>query len=813
MRLVGMVRGLGLAGLILGFVAFGVPAVLLTAGMSHAQTASSIIVEGNRRVEADTIRSYFRTGNQERLDAAHIDAGIKALYATGLFQDIRISHRGGRLVVSVVENPVINRVAFEGNKKVKDEILQTEVQSKPRGTFSRPMVQADVARIVELYRRSGRFNVKVVPEIINLPNNRVDLVFKINEGGKIGIKEINFVGNHAFSSYRLKNEIKTSVSNLLSFLQTTDIYDPDRLEADRDLLRRFYLKHGYADVRILGVNAVYDPAKDGFIITFNIDEGPFYRFGTVDVQSNVRNIDPNALRSRLRMSPGDAYDADAVQKTVEDMTIEAAKRGYAFARVEPRGERDYAKHLVNITFLVEEGPRVYIERIDIHGNTRTRDYVIRREFDIGEGDAYNKALVDRAERRLKNLDYFKSVKITNEPGSAPDRVVLDVQVEEKSTGEFSVAGGYSTADGFIAEASVAERNLFGRGYYGRIGVSYGQYTRGVDLSFVDPYFLGYRIAFGIDLFAKQQYPNDYVSYETKTIGGTVRFGFTLSENWSLQLRYSGYTQAITTPNLFVACPINNPAQPLQYGCPTLPVLMALNQGTEFTSLVGYSLIYNSLDNNKNPSSGIYGELKQDFAGVGGDVKFIRSTVDLRYYHELFGDVIGVFHGQAGHLMGWGGNNLRILDMFQMGPNLVRGFEPSGIGPRDLSPNLFGDALGGTVYWGASLEAQMPLYFLPKEIGIKLAAFADAGSLWDYQGPVSNGYLELMCAAGSSNTRTVPTSIGPACFGDSDLVRTSAGVGLIWDSPFGPLRFDFAIPITKAPYDRVQEFRFSGGTKF
>ena len=432
----------------------------------------------------------------------------------------------------MVENPVINRVAFEGNKKAKDDQLKTEVQSKPRGTLSRPTVQADVQRIIEIYHRSGRFDVRVEPKIIELPNNRVDLVFEINEGDKTGVKEIRFVGAKAFSHGRLKDVIKTSESNWLSFLQTTDIYDPDRVEADRDLLRRFYLKHGYADVRIVSAVGEYDPAKKGFIITFTIDEGGQYHVGTVDVVSNVHAIDPASLRGRLKLSAGNVYNADLVEKTVEAMTIEAAKRGYAFATVRPRGDRNFETKTINLVFVVEEGTRAYIERINILGNIRTRDYVIRREFDISEGDAYNRALIDRAERRLKNLNYFKTVKITNEPGSAPDRVVINVNVEEMPTGEFSIAGGYSTADGFIAEVSVADRNLMGRGQFAKASVQFGQRTRGFDLSFVEPYLLGYRMAGGIDLFARQNLASTYVSYDSQTIGTNLRLGFALTEELS-----------------------------------------------------------------------------------------------------------------------------------------------------------------------------------------------------------------------------------------------------------------------------------------
>ena len=545
----GLAVCLVLAGILVGS---GIVAVA-SSGVAFAQSANSIVVQGNRRVEADTVRSYFKAGPGGQLGPAQIDDGIKSLYATGLFSDVRIEHSGGRLVINVVENPVINRVAFEGNKKAKDDQLKAEVQSKPRGTLSRPTVQADVQRIIEIYHRSGRFDVKVDPKIIELPNNRVDLVFEITEGQKTGVKLIRFVGAKAYSTGRLKDVIKTSESNWLSFLQTTDIYDPDRIEADRDLLRRFYLKHGFADVRIVSAVGEYDPAKKGFVVTFTIDEGAQYHVGTVNVVSNVRAINPASLRDSLKIGAGNVYNADLVEKSVEAMTIEAAKHGYAFANVRPRGDRDFERKVINLTFVVEEGTRAYIERINISGNTRTRDYVIRREFDIGEGDAYNRALIDRAERRLKNLNYFKTVKITNEPGSAPDRVVINVDVEEMSTGEFSVSGGYSTSDGFLAEVSVADRNLMGRGQFAKASVTYGQYSRGFTLSFVEPYLLGYRMAGGIDLFARQTLATSYVSYNTQTIGTNLRLGFALSEELSLTPHYSIYRQEITLPDQYNNC--------------------------------------------------------------------------------------------------------------------------------------------------------------------------------------------------------------------------------------------------------------------
>lgn len=825
-----VVRGLAYCCVVLGALLVGTAVITIAArDVALAQTARSIAVEGNRRVEADTIRSYFKPGPRGELDAMRIDEGLKALIATGLFQDVRINHSGGRIVVTVIENPVINRVAFEGNKKAKDEQIIAEVQSKPRGTLSRPTVQADVQRIIEIYNRSGRFNVRVEPKIIELPNNRVDLVFEINEGEKTGVLTINFVGNVAYSSSRLKDIIKTTSSNWLSFLQTTDIYDPDRLESDRDLIRRFYLKNGFADIRILSAVGEYDPAKKGFVVTFTLDEGSRYHVGTIDVQSNVRAIDAAELRGKLKLSAGSVYNADLVEKTVEGMTIEAAKRGYAFATVRPRGDRNFEAKTINLVFVVEEGPRVYIERLNIRGNTRTRDYVIRREFDIGEGDAYNRALIDRAERRLNNLNYFKKVRITNEPGSAPDRVVVNVDVEEKSTGNFSVAGGYSTADGWMAEVSVGETNLLGRGQFARAAVQYGQYARGIQLSFAEPYFLGYRLGAGIDVFIKNTLSSSYVSYGTKTAGMNLKLVFALNEEMSLSPRYSIYRQEITLPSYLQNCnninpdfvntfptpgavpaPIPLPNSQGQTDCyqdgeASLPVRRSLASGAATTSAFGYTLAYNTLDNNKAPTAGTYAELRQDFAGLGGNVNFIRSAIDARQYAEIIPDFIGVIRAQAGHIASWGSRDLRMLDHFQMGPNLVRGFQPAGIGPRDLTcysyANAACDALGGSLYWGLSAEVQTPLYFLPKEVGIKVAAFADAGSLWNYKGATS--WLP-----------PVPGATGEVMnYGDNSSMRSSVGVGILWDSPLGPIRFDFAYPITKQFYDRTQWFRFTGGTTF
>jgi outer membrane protein insertion porin family len=858
--IVGMrVRG----GLLAALIMFAVPvaaslAAMLASEPAVAQTVDSITVEGNRRVEVETIRSYFKPGPGGRLSQADIDDGLKALIETGLFQDVRINPAGGRLVVTVVENPVIGRIAFEGNKKVKDDQLSAEIQSKPRGTFSRPMVQSDAQRIVEIYRRSGRYDVRVNPEIIEQPNNRVDLIFTITEGQKTGVRSIEFIGNNYYSSYRLRDVIKTRESNLLSFLGGADTYDPDRVEADRDLIRRFYLKHGFADVQVVAALTEYDPDKKGFLVTFKIEEGQQYRVASVTYQSSISTLDPNSLSSFSRVNVGSLYNAEALEKSVEEMQIEASRRGYAFAVVRPRGDRNFENHTVSIVFAVDEGPRTYIERINIRGNTRTRDYVIRREFDISEGDAYNRALVDRAERRLKNLDFFKSVKIVTEPGSSSDRVILIVDLEEKSTGDFSVSGGYSTTDGALAEVSISERNFLGRGLFAKASVTYGQYARGYSLSFVEPYLLDYRVALGLDMYQRQQLANSYISYGTETLGFSPRLGFSLREDLALQLRYSIYQQKITLPQELANCN-NNPANGLlafnpspafaqlnglpaggtataggqsatdlsglglwcySDGEASLPVRKELQGGKTLTSALGYSLNYNTLDNNKNPTDGLLVDFKQDFAGVGGDVSYIKSAIDIKYYTPLVADIVGLIHAQGGILNQIGNDQIRMLDHFQMGPNLVRGFAPNGIGPRDINPFGTMDALGGTKYWGISAELQMPFWFLPKEVGLKGSVYADAGGLFDYKGPTSwaeTGEVNLPgCIPPTVGNATTPSNPG-TCLGlqydNGNVIRTSVGVGLIWQSPFGPLRFDYAVPLTKGQFDRVQQFKFGGGTSF
>jgi outer membrane protein insertion porin family len=801
--------------------------------------AQSIQVRGNQRVDAETVRSYF---SGERLDQDGIDRAVRAMYNSGQFSDVRVSRSGGNLIVSVRENSVVNSVTLNGNSKVKSDQLFSELQTKSRGAYSRAIVDADAERIREIYRRIGRSNASVNVTTEAAESGRINVTFNINEGAKTGIHSINFEGNQAYSAWRLKNIMQLTESNLLSFIKTSDVYDPDRLAADTDAIRRHYLKNGYIDARIVSSTAVYDEAKRGYVITIAIDEGEQYRVGTVAVDSRLPTVDEGQLRRRVQTSPGSIYNAEAVEKTVEGMTIDAARRGQPFVQVRPRGDRDNANRVINLGYTADEGPRVYIERINIRGNTRTRDYVIRREFDVGEGDAFNRSMLDRAERRLKQLSYFKTVKITQEPGSSPDRVVVNVDVEDQPTGQFSVGAGYSTSDGVLGEISVAEQNFLGRGQYIKLGVQGGQRSRGVDISFTEPFFLGYRLAAGFDLFSRFTDSSRTAGYTSRVTGGTIRFGLPVTDEFSVGVRYSLFQTQIKIPNT-VSQPFNDCVTPIGGITPGTIGALALDatnnclsngeaslaakesQGKRITSLVGLSFLYNSLDNPKNPTQGIFAELKPEVAGLGGDSRFIRVTADARYYHPLADDVIGMLRAQAGHIRAFGKDKLLITDHFNPGPGLVRGFAPGGIGARDISFDPKSGSLGGTTYYGATAEVTFPLFGLSKELGMRGAVFADAGTVFNYAGHSRFGFDALSgrtfgigtqgCTGGGIVTGTAPTYTQGNCFDVSNekVIRTSVGVGLLWQSPVGPIRFDYAVPLTKGKFDRIQNFRFSGGGTF
>jgi len=746
-----------------------------------AKARDYITVEGNRRIDAETVRSYFHAAPDGRFDEAARDAGLKALVATGLFDNVTIERKAERLVVHLKEAPVLDRVAFEGNKKIKDKDLAAIVESKPRGTLQRAAVQADVGRIVETYRHAGRNDVGVAPKIIDRGNDRVDLVYEVTEGKKSPVRQIEFVGNKVFGKRQLAAVIKTSATNMLSFLTGGDEYDPDRIGADREQLRLYYRSKGYADASITSAKAEYDPAVHGFTLTFAIDEGPLYRFGDINIACNVPGLESEKLRPLLVTRPGAVFNGNALDKSSEILATELAKLGFPFAQALPRTTRDAAARRIDVVFTIDQGPRTYVERIEIHGNTRTRDYVIRREFDIAEGDAYNKALIDRAERRLKNLNYFKTVKISPKPGSVADRVVLDVELEEQSTGDFAFSGGYSTTDGFLAEVKVGERNFLGTGKTLSATATYGQYARGIDLSASEPYFLGTRVSAGIELYGKQNTSSPYQSYGSDIYGATVQLGTPLTEQLGVIYRYSLYNQSITLNPTSLAA------------TPSLPIQQAALAGPAWVSAIGNTVTYSTLDNPKSPTSGINSQLKQDLAGLGGDVKFLRTTEDLRYYRPINDDVVSLVRAQGGYVTGWGGQQAPLLNSFFGGPTMVRGFAPNGIGPRDLTPGTTMDNVGGSTYWATTAELQSNIPGVPQEYGLKATAFVDAGSVFRYSGPT-----------------TFPGSSQSLQLANTNLLRSSVGAGLTWASPFGALTIDYAVPLTKASYDVVRPLRFGAG---
>ncbi len=750
--------------------------------MAAETTASSreaIVIDGNRRVDVETIRSHFHAAPGGRYDEASRDAALKSLIATGLFESVSIDRASEKLVVRVKEAPVLARVAFEGNRKVKDADLSAAIESKPSAALQRATVQSDTNRIIEIYRRAGRDEVSVKPEIIDRGNGRVDLVYAITEGAKTPVRKVEFTGNRAFGSRQLKAIIKTSAHSVLSFLTGGDTYDPDRIAQDRELIRTYYRSKGYADASVPSAGTEYDPAQKGFIVTFAVDEGPLYKFGNVEIVCNIPGVDPGQLSRLGLIRNGATFDGNALDKATDLLAIELSKLGHPFAHAAPRITRDQAAQRVDIAFVIDQGPRAYVERIDIHGNSRTRDYVIRREFDFGEGDPYNKTLIDRAERRLKNLNYFKTVKISSRPGSSPDRVVLDVETIDQPTGDINFAGGYGTTDGWLGEVKVSERNFYGTGYDVRASATFGQYARSINLSASEPYFLGTRVAAGVELFGRQADSTWYQSYGSNTYGAALVFGTPLTEQLGVQWRYSIYNQDITL-------------SPSSSGLTaSLPIQQAAAAGPAWVSQAGAATTFSTLDNNKTPTSGIRSQLSQDIAGLGGDVRFLRTTQDVRYYHQINSDVTAMVRGQGGYITGWGGQQAPLMNSFFGGPTMVRGFAPYGFGPRDLTPGSTQDNLGGSMYFATTAELQSGIPGVPDEYGLRASAFVDAGSVFGYRGPTSFSGQSIQVA-------------------DKNILRSSVGVGLTWASPFGALTVDYAVPLSKAAYDVVQPLRFSAG---
>jgi len=761
-------------------------------GAAFAQgVIKNIEVVGNRRVEPETVRSYLQFNVGDGYSAAKVDASIKALFATGLFADVSIQPKGSTIVVSVKENPIINQVAFEGNSEVDTPALTAEVQLKARSVFTRAKAQADVQRILDVYRRQGLFAASVEPKLIQLEESRVNLVFEITEGGATKVKGINFVGNHAFTDSQLRDIISTTQVGWFDFLKGTSIYDPDRMNLDRELIRQYYLKNGYADASVTAANAEIDRDGTGFLITFAIDEGQMYNFGAINIESGLPDVRPDDYRGDLLTHAGEVYDASEIDKTTERLTLAVADAGYAFARVRPRATPDLANHTISITYVVDEGPRIYIERINVIGNTRTKDFVIRREFRLAEGDAFNTLMVDRAKKRLKALGIFKDVDIKRRPGSAPDRVVLDVIVQEQSTGELSFGAGYSTNEGVIGDVSITERNLFGNGQYLRLALA-GSFERmQVDLSFTEPRFLDRNLSAGFDLFYKQIDYRDESGFSQRKAGGQIRLGFPIAENLWMQTQYG-----LSRDEIFDVS--YNASKAIKEACGATNLTdNSSSPGCRdrgyWTSLVGTTITYDKRNNPTNPNRGYFLQAGTDFAGLGGDAQYWRVNAEARAYYPITEKITLVGRAIGGTIQGWGGQDVRLLDAFFKGGETVRGFDRAGYGPRDLSSSNH-DALGGQTYWATTAEVRFPLPYVPEDMGLSGAIFADAGSLFGATG----GAKQVL---------------SPAELADSDSIRSSVGASIMWNSPVGPIRMDFAKVLTKERYDETQFFRFGASSRF
>lgn len=752
---------------------------------AEAAVVSRVEVSGNQRVDADTIRNYVTIKPGKAFSSADIDEAVKALFGTGLFSDVQINQVGSTLVIKVSEYQVVNQVLFQGNKKLKDNALAVAVQLKPRGTFSQAALDADVEAVKAAYKRIGRDDAAVTTQIMDLGDNRVNVVFNINEGGRTQIASINFVGNSAYSSRRLSDVIATKRSTFLSFVLRDDVYDEDKLRADQELLRRFYYNHGYADFQVVSAVGELDDTTNKYTVTITVQEGDRYNFGDVSVESTIPEVDSKSLESVVQTHKGDVYNAKDVEDSIIALTEKVAGSGYAFAQVTPRGDRNFENHTISVVYTVDQGTKAYIERIEIRGNDRTRDYVIRREFDVSEGDAFNQVLIQRAKKRLENLNYFDKVDISTVPGSEPDQVVLVVDVVEKSTGEFSIGAGYSTGGdtaGPSVEGSITERNFLGRGQFIKLSAGGGKNSRDYSLSFTEPYFLGRRIAAGFDIF---QQTRNYDHYDSETLGATVRFGLPITDSISTQLAYNISQEKYAIADNCLTSGIYDPSK-----CTiSTAILDGVAQSPWIKSSVSLGLLYNTIDDMKNPHEGIYANVTTEVAGLGGDAKFVKVTGRTSVYQTLSEqlDLVGLVSGGAGYVYGYGDGNLRVFDHFQSSDRMIRGFAYGGIGPVALGTS--GDHLGGTTYFNASAEAQFPLPVIPESFGLRGAVFADAATLYDNK----------------------VTGVDPASTGMK--LRASVGVGLMWASPFGPIRIDYAIPVKKQATDDVQEFNFGISTRF
>jgi outer membrane protein insertion porin family len=838
------------------------PPTTIAAPAPAERQIRSIIVKGSQRLEPETIRAYANLSPGQTYTAQTLDQALKDLYATQLFADVQITGGDtGDLVIAVRENPVINRIILEGNKRLKDDKITPEIKLAPRQIFTRSAARADVDRILELYRRQGRFAARVEPKIVQLDQNRVDVVFEIYEGDLAKVRAINILGNTHYPDGRLRKEMYTrQTGGVLGFLKSNDTYDPDRLAADQQKLRAFYLTEGYADFRVVQALAELTPDRRDFVITYVVDEGPRYKFGTVEADSALRDF-PNARVLELaKIKQGAWFNAKQVEDAVTGLNEAAGNLGYAFADISPAYNRDAEKRLMNLVIKVAPTPRVYVERIDITGNTATRDKVIRREFRLNEGDAFNALRVKRSQDRIQSLGFFQEkLEIKQTEGSAPDRVVLGVNVEEKPTGQLSLSGGYSSLERFVVQLAVSQNNFMGKGQSLDASVNWSQYSKSVELGFTDPYFLDKSIIVGGNLFRRDYRSFNFIgnnrntTYSQTSTGGALRFGFPITEYWSFGGRYSLSNDKLSLDkDTFYTNGTCNPDLAGRYLCDEI--------GTRLTSLIGVSTIYDDTDG-LHPTRGQRLSISQDFAGLGGDVRYLRTRVDATKYRSIGSGWIVSLHGEGGFIAplqsspGPGRDAIRLTDRF-FDPGL-RGFDIRGIGPRiqrrnytctdsttnadqSVTCNAIGftddkaittDAIGGRAYYMGRLELQFPVSSGLKSLGLRPSAFVDVGSLWKVTTP---NLTDITTICFRAATETVPADqirLAPGqginCptgysrsdgykeffLGNTAKPRLSVGIGVNWVSPFGPLRIDLAKALLKQPGDDTKLFSFNVGTQF
>ncbi|ABI76114.1 outer membrane protein, OMP85 family [Hyphomonas neptunium ATCC 15444] len=821
----------------------------------YGGTIRTILVEGNQRIEARTVQSYLLVEPGDAFDPDRIDLSLKTLFATNLFADVSIDRRGNDLVIQVVENPIINRVIFEGNRALKDDKLREEIQAAPRGIFTAARVQSDVQRIMELYRRSGRFAAKVEPQYKPLEQNRVDLIFEVTEGPVTGVRSINFIGNKAYSDSRLRSEIVTKQSRLWRFFSSNDNYDSNRLEYDREQLREFYQNNGYYDFRVTSAVAELAPDQKDFYITYTVDEGRQYDFGAIKVETALEKLDADVLRAVVPITEGDLFRGNQIEATIDSLTYAAGVAGYAFVDVRPQISVNEETGRIDITFAIDEGPRVYIDRINIVGNTQTLDRVIRRELRLSEGDAFNRILLDRSRNRVRALGFFEDVEVVETPSEQPDRTIVDIKVKEQSTGELSFAAGFSSVDAYLFDLSASQRNLRGRGQSVVARTSLSSRQQIVDLRFTEPRFLDRNLSAGVDLFATRQDFEEYTGFTSETIGGGVRMAFPLTDRMQMGVRYRLQTDDVSiadqnividsngmlvrtrtqiagqdTPN-DLSDDIYRLPEPGDEG-PGEAVVDICNPGyvlrnticrserSDISSIVGYDFFWDQTNDPISPTRGFNLRFSQDLAGLGGDVKYIRTETGASFYRGIWRDVVASANFSGGLVVPLDEEQgVRINNRFFRGGSTFRGFDVAGLGPREIlrlidpaTGELLGtqrlNSLGGNAYYQGTFELTVP-NFVPEEYGIKSALFLDVGSLGLLE-DVDKGSTVILEDGGPFGYPGV-TAIRTTK--DAAALRASAGISVFWDSPFGPIRFDFSHILRKEDYDRTETFRFSTSTRF